>query len=36
MLGDVEAEALLLHPQQLALLELAVRDRRMVARRGGR
>ena len=31
VLGDVEAERLLLEPQQLLLLELAGRDRRMVA-----
>src|SRR5690242_4889301 len=32
MLGDVEAERLLLELQQVALLELAGRDRRMVLR----
>ena len=31
MLGDVEAEALLLHSQQVGLLELAVGNRRVVA-----
>src|SRR6476646_9941905 len=35
MLGDVQAEALLFHPQQLGLLELVIGNRRMVTRRGG-